>query len=75
MKYEDIITTVTSIVNDETIYKKGLTLTYELDEQDHINLNEEVFHLFNPMTVPFIPEEEFEIAVGGIIIKLVRKVV
>ncbi|TXG80241.1 MAG: hypothetical protein E6R13_08530 [Spirochaetes bacterium] len=74
MKYEDIITTVTSIVNDETIYKKGLILTYELDEKEHIDLNEEVFHLFNPMTVPFIPEEEFEIAIGGIVVKLIRKV-
>ena len=74
MKYEDIITTVTSIVNDETIYKKGLILTYELDEKEHIDLNEEVFHLFNPMTVPVIPEEEFEIAIGGIVVKLIRKV-
>ncbi len=73
MKYEDIITTVTSIVNDETIYKKGLIITYELGEKEHIDLNEEVFHLFNPMTAPFIPEEEFEIAIGGVVVKLIRK--
>jgi hypothetical protein len=75
MKYEDLITTVTSIVNDETIYKTGLTLTYELSEADHINLNEEIFHMFNPMTVEFIPNDEFEIAIGGIIVKLIKAVV
>jgi hypothetical protein len=75
MKYEDLITTVTSIVNDETIYKNGLTLTYELSESDNINLNEEIFHMFNPMTVEFIPNDEFEIAIGGIIVKLIKAVV
>lgn len=72
MKYEDIITTVTSIVNDETIYKEGLTLSYELSKSDHTNLNEEIFHMFNPMTAEFIPNDEFEIAIGGIIIKLIK---
>lgn len=64
-----------SIVNDETIHKNGLTLTYELSENDHINLNEEIFHMFNPMSVDFIPNDEFEIAIGGIIVKLIKNIV
>ena len=75
MTYEELISTVTSIVNDETIYKTGLTLTYELPAAEHTNLNEEIFHMFNPMTVEFIPNDEFEIAIGGIIVKLIKIVV
>jgi len=75
MKYDDLITTVTSIVNDETIHKNGLILTYELSENDHTNLNEEIFYMFNPMSVEFIPNDEFEIAIGGIIVKLINKIV
>jgi hypothetical protein len=72
MKYEDIITTVTSVVNDETIYKKGLILTYELSEENHTNLNEEIFYMFNKMTETFTPNDEFEIAIGGVIVKLIK---
>lgn len=72
MKYDDIITTVTSIVNDETIIKQGLTLVYELESNIYNDLNEEVFYKFNPMTTPCEETNEFEISIGGIIVKLIK---
>jgi hypothetical protein len=74
MKYEDIISTVTSIVNDETVYKEGLVLLYELEEKNHRDLNEEIFYMFNPMTIEFEPTEEFELIIGGVLVKLIKKV-
>ena len=51
MKYEDLITTVTTIVNDETISKRGLVLMYNLDETSHNKINEELFYKTNPVSM------------------------
>jgi hypothetical protein len=74
MRYEDLISTVTSIVNDETIYKEGLVLVYLLNERNHIQMNEELFYKSNPSTAQFEPTEEFEAEIGGILIKFIKKI-
>jgi len=75
MKYQDLLNSISSILIDEKIIKEGLLLTYELNEEDHRNLNEEVFYMFNRMTEEFIPDKEFEISYSGIVVKFVKKVV
>ena len=74
MKYEDLITTVTTIVNDETISKRGLVLMYNLDETSHNKINEELFYKTNPVSMGFTPADEFEVVVGGILVKFVKQV-
>jgi len=73
MKYEQIIETVSLIVENEKIYKKGLTLVYELDVKNHREMNEFLFYKANPTGDSFTPSEEFEITLGGILVKFIRE--
>jgi len=75
MTYEKLIETVTSILNDETIYKNGLTLTYELTPKNHKAMNELLFYKSNPITDNPILTDEFEADFDGIIVKFIKKVV
>lgn len=74
MKYEDLISTITSIVNDETIYKEGLVLVYLLNERSHLQMNEELFYKSNSATTKFEPTDEFEAEIGGILVKFIKKI-
>lgn len=73
MKYETLIETIREIVNNELIHKEGLTLIYELDEKFHKNLNLH-FHLQTQgdNTDDFENTDEFEVEIGGILIKFVK---
>jgi hypothetical protein len=71
MKYEHIIKTVSEIVDNENIYKNGMTLVYKLNEENHRRMNEELFYKSNPVGTPFTPNEEFEVELGGIIVKFI----
>lgn len=73
MTYDDLINSVSAIVNDETILKKGLVLMYYLDVETHKKMNEELFYRSNPITEKLIPNEEFEVELGGLIVKFVIK--
>lgn len=62
MTYEDLIITISEIAENQKIYKKGLILTYILNDDIHRRMNEIVFRKSNPS--PLIPMEysdEFEI--------------
>ena len=70
MTYEQLIETVSVMIADERIQKKGLMLTYTLPENEHRKINEVLFYKNNP-TANFIKyEDEFEIEIAGIIVKL-----
>ncbi len=69
MTYEQLIETVSLIVENEKIQKTGLTLTYELDENTHNTINETLFSKSNPYSTKFEPSDEFEVMLGGILVK------
>jgi hypothetical protein len=73
MTYEDLIKTVTAIVNDENVLKDGLVLSYYLDETNHRKMNEELFYRSNPPSEPFQASDEYEVEVGGIIVKFIKR--
>jgi hypothetical protein len=73
MTYENLIETVTSILDDETIYKNGLTLTYELTPKNHKAMNELLFYKSNPITDNPILTDEFEADFDGIVVKFIKK--
>ena len=74
MKYGDLIKTITEIVENDKINKKGLTLLYELPEADLRWLNEELFYMDDTnKDVVFIPEDTFEVEMWGILIKFKKK--
>jgi len=69
MTYAQLIQTVSLIVENEKIEKRGLTLLYELPESDLRRINEELFYKANPFSVKFVPNDEFEVMLGNILVK------
>ena len=74
MTYEQLIETISSILNDETIYKNGLSLTYELTPKNHKTMNEILFYKSNPITDKPILADEFEADFDGIVVKFIKKI-
>lgn len=73
MNYEKLIKTVSEIVNNEDIDKNGLVLLYELPVSIHEQMNREIFYKINSMNVKFEPTDTFEVEIGGILIKFIKK--
>lgn len=73
MTYEELIESVSRIVEDEKIYKNGLILTYELNDKNHLKMNEHLFYKSNPVTTQFTPSDIFEVELGGILVKFIKK--
>lgn len=73
MTYEKLIETISEIVENENILKEGLSLVYELNEKKHKQMNEHLFFKSNPITTTFKPTDEFEVELGGIVIKFIKK--
>jgi hypothetical protein len=73
MNYQEIIESVSAIVEDDRIIKKGLMLVYKLDSKNHKEINEFLFYKANPTADRFIPTDEFEITLGGILVKFVKE--
>ncbi len=73
MNYNELIETISEIVNNEKIHKGGLTLVYELDDVNHKKMDEHLFYKANPNSTGFIHSETFEVEIGGILVKFVKK--
>lgn len=73
MNYEELINTVSAIVESDVVYKKGLTLVYELPIDNHKKMDEHLFYKTNPINTDFVHRDEIEIEIGGVTIKLVKK--
>lgn len=73
MNYQEIIESVSAIVEDEKIIKKGLMLVYRLDIKNHKEINEFLFYKANPTADRFTPTDEFEITLGGILVKFIKE--
>lgn len=73
MTYDALIKTVSEILENDNIYKVGLTLTYELGEVEHLQMNEIVFRKSTPFSSNFVPSDEFEVMIGGILVKFKKK--
>lgn len=72
MRYEDLINTLTEVVNNEVIFKKGLKLVYELDVENHRKLEEHIFYA-RQMEGDFQPSGVFEIESDGVVIQVIEK--
>lgn len=73
MKYEDLIATVSEIVENENIYKPGLVLVYELNEKNHMKMDEHLFYKANPEDTQFEHRDVVEVEIGGVIVRFVKK--
>jgi len=73
MDYNELIDTISEIVNNEKIYKEGLILTYELNEDNHKKMDEHLFYKSNSSDTNFIHRDIVEVEIGGILIKFLKK--
>ena len=71
MNYEKLIESLSHMVENEKIEKKGLTMVYTLSKEDHINLSVDLYYKTNQQ-VDFNPEEDFEVEMGGILVKFIK---
>lgn len=73
MKYNNVIETISSIIENDKIYKKNLTLVYKLTPEEHIDMNEYLFFLNEENKgKEFISVDEYEVEMGGILIKFIK---
>ena len=73
MNYEKLISTVSEIIENEKIEKKGLILNYELSEKTHKQMNEDLFFRMNSSDTVFRPTDIFEVEIDGMLIKFTKK--
>tara|TARA_R110000868_G_scaffold176916_4_gene414973 strand:+ start:6236 stop:6472 length:237 start_codon:yes stop_codon:yes gene_type:complete len=66
LTYDDIIQTVSEMVDNKKIIKEGLTLTYTIPALNHKKLDEELYYRHNPNGGDFIHHEIIEIEIGNI---------
>jgi hypothetical protein len=73
MSYEDLIATLTEIVNNDIIVKENLTLVYRLSSENHRKMNEHLFYQFNDdKEAVFEPMDEFEVEIEGVMVKFIN---
>lgn len=73
MNYDHLIQTISAIVESEKIEKEGLSLVYELEPKNHKKMNEHLFYKSNPNASDFTPSDEFEVELGGILVKFIKR--
>ena len=73
LTYDDIIETVSEMVDNERILKEGLTLTYTIPTINHLKLDEELYYRHNPDGDGFTHNEVIEIEIGGINITILEE--
>jgi hypothetical protein len=74
MKYEQLIESISEIFDNDKIYKKGLTLVYELDEKIHEKMDEHLFYKANPSNTKFTHRDMVEVVIGDINVKFIKKI-
>jgi len=73
--YQDIIEMASEIANNEKIIKKNLTLIYELDDENHRKLDEDLFYRTKQHEngEKYKHQEIIEVNIGDIKFKFVTK--
>lgn len=72
MNYETLIESLSLIVENDKIEKKGLVMIYNLPSDEHINLSIDLYYKTNNPEEDFKPEEDFEVVIGGVLVKFVK---
>jgi hypothetical protein len=75
MTYNTIIEIATEIANNKLIPKDGLVIVYELDEENHRKLDEDLFYRSNKDIpgIKFNHTDVFEIPFDDFVIKFIQK--
>jgi len=73
LKYDDIIRSVSEIVNNEMIFKENLALTYKVSKENIKKLNEHIFYKYNDVDAVCPQKDMVEIELGGITVILISE--
>ena len=73
MRYEELINTVSEILNNDNIKSDGLTLVYELPEKRHKEMDEHLFYKSNPEGKGFEHRDLIEVEIGGVLVRFIKK--
>lgn len=73
MDHTTLIATISEIVENQNIEKKGLSLTYTLDTAQHKDLQEYFFRVNNPYANEVPYSKIFEVEIAGLVVKFVEK--
>lgn len=73
MTYEQLIETISEILNNPKIKKDGLSLTYELPDKIHRQMNEDLFYKSNPINTYLPVSDVFEVQLDGLLIKFIKR--
>lgn len=73
MNYEQLIQTISEIVDNDNIHKDGLILLYELDKVNHAKMDEHLFYKANPSNHKFTHRDVVEVEIGGVTIRFIKK--
>ena len=73
MDYTKLITTISVMLENEDIETEGLTLVYHLPEDKHNKMNQDLYYRTNPAKADFKASDEFEVEIGGILVKFIKK--
>lgn len=73
MDYNKLIATISVMLEHEDIETEGLTLVYKLAEDKHNKMNQELYYKTNPIKANFEPSDEFEVEIGGVLVKFIKK--
>lgn len=68
MNYETLINTISEIVDNPNIEKRGLTLQYDLPDELHNQMNRELFYNLKQGVI-FVPSDVFEVEIEGILVR------
>ncbi len=73
MNYNDLLETISEVVNNDKIYKAGLIMVYELDELNHKKIDEHLYYKSNPGANDFTHRDIVDVEVNDVVIRFVKK--
>ncbi len=74
MNYSELTETIIEIVDNPKIKHEGMSIVYELDETQFIELERELFYMNPDNTgMPFKSNKTIEVMMDGILITIKRK--
>jgi hypothetical protein len=73
MDYNQLVQTVSLIIENEMICKEGLSLVYTLNDINHKGLQEQLFYKSNPIGSKITLADEFDVEIGGILVNFIKK--
>jgi len=74
MKYDDIVVIASEITNNELIKTDGLILVYELENDNHVKLDEDLFYRTNEeKDAKYEYSDIIDVTIGEVNFRFIKK--